>query len=45
MGRFKNTETDVVVVVSDDKDERFASPLWVAESEQKAPAKRSSSAK
>ena len=30
MGRFVNTETKVVVSVADDKDERFASPLWEA---------------
>ncbi|MEV1331130.1 hypothetical protein AB0J20_16310 [Micromonospora costi] len=30
MGRFVNSKTGVVVSVADDKDERFASPLWRA---------------
>ncbi|MEU7677874.1 SAP domain-containing protein, partial [Micromonospora taraxaci] len=30
MGRFVNTENKVVVSVADDKDVRFASPLWEA---------------
>jgi hypothetical protein len=44
MGRFVNSETGVVVSVADDKDERFASPLWdAAPADEKAPAKRASS--
>jgi hypothetical protein len=30
MGRFVNSKTNVVVSVADDKDSRFASPLWRA---------------
>lgn len=30
MGRFVNSKTGVVVSVADDKDERFAAPLWRA---------------
>jgi len=30
MGRFIHSETGVVVSVADDKDERFAAPLWAA---------------
>lgn len=41
MGRFVNSETGVVVSVADDKDERFAEPLWTAEAAKPAPAKRS----
>lgn len=46
MSRFRNTETEVVVGVSDDKDDRFASSLWEPLGEEKkAPAKRASSSK
>jgi hypothetical protein len=38
MSRFLNTETKVVISVADDKDDRFASPLWEA-----APAEAKSS--
>jgi hypothetical protein len=48
MGRFVNTETKVVVVVADEKDDRFTSPLWARESgdqpaEEKPAAKRAAS--
>lgn len=45
MSRFRNTETNVVVTVADEKDERFASPMWESEAEPKASAKRSSTSK
>lgn len=41
MSRFVNTETKVVVTVSDDKDDRFASPLWDKASTAKAAEKKS----
>jgi hypothetical protein len=28
MGRFRNSQTGVVVSVADSKDDRFAAPLW-----------------
>jgi hypothetical protein len=43
MSRFENTETGVVVVVADDKDDRFASALWKSAAEAKPASKRSSS--
>ena len=47
MGRFVNTETKVVVTVADEKDDRFASPLWSRETggqtEEKPAAKRAAS--
>jgi hypothetical protein len=39
MSSFRNTETNVVVTVADDKDERFTSPLW----EKQSAAKKSTS--
>lgn len=38
MGRFVNSETGVVVSVADDKDSRFAGPLWQTEDEAAAAA-------
>ena len=43
MSRFTNSETGVVVSVADDKDERFASPLWEAASADKPEPKRAAS--
>jgi hypothetical protein len=43
MSRFVNSETGVVVSVADDKDERFASPLWEAQAAEKAAPKRAAS--
>jgi len=43
MSRFLNSETGVVVIVDDSKDERFASPLWEAQAEDKKPARRAKS--
>lgn len=40
MSRFVNSETGVVVSVADDKDGRFASPLWAAEGSGKPAPKR-----
>lgn len=44
MSRFVNSETGVVVSVADDKDGRFASPLWEAQAEPK-PAPKKATAK
>jgi hypothetical protein len=43
MGRHVNSETGVVVVVDDSKDERFAGPLWEKATTAKAADKKSAS--
>jgi hypothetical protein len=43
MSRFVNSETGVVVVVDDEKDDRFASPLWDKATTAKAAEKKSTS--